>query len=133
MERTGSSSPWNCRRGPLNSQAGGQLFPGAAANESEEAAMSGIYAPPRSWEELQRCVAARKREFSAQLILLAEFALRHPDAIAFGTCGSIAAHAGVSATTVPRLASFLGYQSFRDLRKMFRDDLLRASSLASAD
>ncbi|MDK1374081.1 LacI family DNA-binding transcriptional regulator [Sinorhizobium sp. 6-70] len=57
--------------------------------------------------------------------MLAEFTLRYPDIVAFGTCSSIARRAGVSATTVSRLANFLGYRSFRDFRKMFRDDLAR--------
>lgn len=79
--------------------------------------------PPRNWRELHAFVMANSSVFPRQLALLADFALHHPDIMAFGTCASIARRAGVSATTVCRLADVLGYGSFRDLRKLFRDDL----------
>lgn len=80
--------------------------------------------PPRTWGELHALVMASGSAFPRQLALLVDFALQHPDIIAFGTCSSIARRAGVSATTVSRLAGVLGYRSFRDLRTLFRDNLV---------
>ena len=84
--------------------------------------------PPRNWQELHAVVAAQEVMLPRQLALLADFALQHPDIMAFGTCSSIARGAGVSPTTVSRLAAALGYCSFREMRMVFRNDLLRAGS-----
>ena len=78
--------------------------------------------PPRDRRELLVCLT-KTGPFSAQLMRLAEYALGHPDTMAFRSCSAIALSAGVSTSTVSRLAIALGFSSFRDLRDMFRDEL----------
>ena len=46
-----------------------------------------------------------------------------PQAIAFGTVGTVAERAGTSTPSVVRLATALGYEGFADLRDAARDEL----------
>jgi DNA-binding MurR/RpiR family transcriptional regulator len=64
----------------------------------------------------------------AQLTLLAEFALKDPHTMAFASSADIAHSAGVSASTVTRLASVLGYSGLRDFRNIFRSELTGAAN-----
>ncbi|MCJ8028142.1 MurR/RpiR family transcriptional regulator [Shinella yambaruensis] len=111
--------------------AGPALMSISPFSPAKERIMNPGHKPPRTWGELHALAMASGSAFPRQLALLVDFALQHPDIMAFGTCSSIARRAGVSATTVSRLAGVLGYRSFRDLRTLFRDDLVRRGGARS--
>ncbi len=88
-------------------------------------------APPSSLSELKSMIASRQLEFPDQLERVVRCALVTPELIAFGSSNSVALACSVSPTTVVRLAGFLGFENFRDLR-MFREHLRRRAARASA-
>ena len=81
---------------------------------------------PRNRSEMLCCLA-KLGPFPAQLTRLAEYALCHPDVMAFASCTLIASSAGVSPSTVSRLAAVLGFSSVREFRGIFREELRRIS------
>ncbi|NLR97136.1 MurR/RpiR family transcriptional regulator [Rhizobium sp. P38BS-XIX] len=81
---------------------------------------------PRNRSEMLGCLA-KLGPFPMQLTRLAEYALRHPDVMAFASCSLIASSAGVSPSTVSRLAVVLGFPSVREFREIFREELRRMS------
>ncbi|WP_370051109.1 transcriptional regulator [Sinorhizobium fredii] len=88
--------------------------------------------PPSSLSELKSMIASRQLEFPDQLERVVRCALVTPELIAFGSSNSVALACSVSPTTVVRLAGFLGFENFRDLRTLFREHLRRRAARASA-
>jgi DNA-binding MurR/RpiR family transcriptional regulator len=80
-------------------------------------------APPRDFEALREALAEHGHGLPKRLRQVAEFALRHPDDIAFGTAAGVAQAAEVQPSTLVRFAQALGYTGFSDLQALFRDRL----------
>ena len=85
-------------------------------------------APPSSLSELKSMIASREIVFPDQLERVIRYALLTPELIAFGSSNSVALACSVSPTTVVRLAGFLGFENFRDLRTLFREHLRRRAA-----
>lgn len=79
--------------------------------------------PPRDFAALRDRVAARWEDLPPRLTQVAQYALDHPDDVAFGTAASIAAKAHVQPSTLVRFSQALGYQGFSDLQDVFRSRL----------
>ncbi|PDT43071.1 transcriptional regulator [Sinorhizobium sp. FG01] len=73
-------------------------------------------------------IASREIVFPDQLERVIRHALLTPELIAFGSSNSVALACSVSPTTVVRLAGFLGFENFRDLRTLFREHLRRRAA-----
>jgi DNA-binding MurR/RpiR family transcriptional regulator len=80
-------------------------------------------APPRDFEGFKARLLARREALPARLVQAAEFALAHPDEIAFGTVASVAEAAQVQPSALIRFAKSLGYNGFSELQEVFRDRL----------
>lgn len=76
-------------------------------------------APPRNLLELKSMIASRSVKLPDRLERVVREAVVRPEVVAFGTTRSMAEICGVSPTTVSRTAIFLGFQSFRDMRRLF--------------
>ncbi|PDT80371.1 transcriptional regulator [Sinorhizobium sp. BJ1] len=77
-------------------------------------------------------IASRQLEFPDQLERVVRCALATPELIAFGSSNSVALACSVSPTTVVRLAGFLGFENYRDLRTLFRAHLRRRAARVPA-
>lgn len=75
---------------------------------------------PRDLDSLKALMLARHADFPKRIATLAQYALDHPDDIAFGTVASIAEAAQVSPSTLVRFGQFLGYSGFSDLQSVFQ-------------
>jgi DNA-binding MurR/RpiR family transcriptional regulator len=75
---------------------------------------------PRDFEGLKTHLVAAHAALPKRLKQAADFALHHPDDVAFGTVAEIAAKAGVQPSTLVRLAQAIGYGGFSDLQQVFR-------------
>ncbi|OHV87640.1 MurR/RpiR family transcriptional regulator [Mesorhizobium sp. ORS 3428] len=84
---------------------------------------------PNDLSELKGMIASRTITLPEQQEQVARMALAKPEVIAFGTVGSIAAKCSVSASTVVRAATGLGFTDFRDFRGFFRLHLRKATGL----
>jgi DNA-binding MurR/RpiR family transcriptional regulator len=78
---------------------------------------------PRDFDALRRAVLGRREALPKRLIQVADYALGHPDEIAFGTAASIAEAAGVQPSTLVRFAHQFGFAGFSDLQSIFRERL----------
>jgi len=78
---------------------------------------------PRDFDALRAAVASRKDTLPKRLIQVADYALQHPDEIAFGTAASIAGAAGVQPSTLVRFAHQFGFAGFSDMQSIFRERL----------
>lgn len=78
---------------------------------------------PQDFEALRTLTLARRESMPKRLVQVAEYALTHPDEIAFGTTTEIAAKAAVQPSTLVRFAKTLGYAGFSDLQDVFRSRL----------
>jgi DNA-binding MurR/RpiR family transcriptional regulator len=89
--------------------------------------MSGKSVPhdagPRDFDALRAAVAGRKGALPKRLVQVADYALQHPDEIAFGTAASIAGAAGVQPSTLVRFAHQFGFAGFSDMQSIFRERL----------
>lgn len=79
-----------------------------------------------SQDEFSRIVRRHQSELTRGQRRVADYMVRHFDDCAFHTSGQIGEHAGVSETTVIRLASTLGFSGFADLQKFIRDGLVQS-------
>lgn len=79
--------------------------------------------PPKSLAELRLIIASRKLVLPRQLEYILRGAMCKPELVAFGTARSIARACSVSPTTVVRLSRFLGFASFHEFRRLFREHL----------
>lgn len=80
--------------------------------------------PPRDFEALRQFIVERRATLPKRLAQVAEYALKNPDGVAFGTAASIAQEADVQPSTLVRFAHQLGYEGFSDLQTVFRARLL---------
>ncbi len=78
---------------------------------------------PRDFDGLRGLLADRRELLPRRLQQVADFAVAHPDEVAFGTAASIAALADVQPSTLVRFAKALGYAGFSDLQGVFRHRL----------
>jgi DNA-binding MurR/RpiR family transcriptional regulator len=88
--------------------------PVAALDEVEDDAL------PRDLGALHDLIARRRDQLPRRLVQAAEFALAHPQDIAFGTIAEIARAAQVQPSALVRFAQALGYAGFSDLQAVFR-------------
>jgi DNA-binding MurR/RpiR family transcriptional regulator len=84
--------------------------------------------PPRDFEALRQFIVERWATLPKRLAQVAEYALKNPDDVAFGTAASIAQEADVQPSTLVRFAHQLGYEGFSDLQTVFRARLLDRTS-----
>jgi DNA-binding MurR/RpiR family transcriptional regulator len=80
---------------------------------------------------LQLRLAEVRGDLSANDERIADFLRDHLDGLAFHTAGSLAQGAGVSAAAVVRFSRRLGFESFRELRDLAREELRSERSTAS--
>jgi DNA-binding MurR/RpiR family transcriptional regulator len=80
-------------------------------------------APPRDFEGFKSLLLAKRENLPARLVQAAEYALAHPDEIAFGTVASVAEAAQVQPSALVRFAKALGYNGFSELQEVFRHRL----------
>ena len=80
-------------------------------------------APPRDFEGFKALLLARRENLPARLVQAAEYAVAHPDEIAFGTVASVAEAAQVQPSALIRFAKALGYNGFSELQEVFRHRL----------
>jgi DNA-binding MurR/RpiR family transcriptional regulator len=79
--------------------------------------------PPTDLAELVRRLNTCSSGRSAKVGAVAIYAVEYPLEIAFGTAAGIAGQCGVSTPTVVRLAQFLGFKGFLEMREFFRQPL----------
>ena len=75
---------------------------------------------PRDLKSMGSLIAARRSDLPKRLLQVADFALAHPQEVAFGTVVEIAKHASVQPSTLVRFARALGYDGFTDMQDVFR-------------
>ena len=85
-------------------------------------------APPRSYEDLARQIAAQFPTLPRQLQQIARFALDAPEEFALGTAAQLAQQIGVQPSALVRFATAVGCDGFAGLRQLFRTRL-RARTL----
>jgi DNA-binding MurR/RpiR family transcriptional regulator len=72
------------------------------------------------YDVLRDRIIAGRAKMPKRLAQVAEFAVAHPDEIALGTVGSLAAQVGVQPSTLVRFAQTLGFQGFSHLQTVYR-------------
>ncbi len=80
-------------------------------------------APPRDFERFRALLLDRRDGLPSRLVRAAEYALAHPDEIAFGTVASVAEAAEIQPSALIRFAKALGYNGFSELQEVFRHRL----------
>jgi DNA-binding MurR/RpiR family transcriptional regulator len=80
--------------------------------------------PPADFEAFRKALAEGRGALPPRLRQIAEFALLHPDDMAFGTAASIAARAEVQPSSLVRFAQQLGFSGFSQLQGIFRERLI---------
>ena len=95
---------------------------GAADAEGPAVALNGADhdALPRNLGALHDLIARRRDQLPRRLVQAAEFALAHPQDVAFGTIAEIARAAQVQPSALVRFAQALGYAGFSDQQAVFR-------------
>jgi DNA-binding MurR/RpiR family transcriptional regulator len=79
---------------------------------------------PRSFDDLKEQISRRYAELPGRLRQIAEFALHHPNDMAFGTVAAIADRAGVQPSSIIRFANSFGFPGFSDMQALFRSRLV---------
>jgi DNA-binding MurR/RpiR family transcriptional regulator len=82
---------------------------------------------PRDFDALRGAVIGRRDALPKRLAQVADYALQHPDEIAFGTTASIAEASGVQPSTLVRFAHQFGFTGFSDMQSIFRERLKNRS------
>jgi DNA-binding MurR/RpiR family transcriptional regulator len=77
-------------------------------------------APPRDLPSLRAMIVDRQERLPKRLLQAGQFALAHPQDMAFGTIAEVAQSASVQPSTLVRFAQALGYAGFSDLQAVFR-------------
>ncbi|MBE7211345.1 MAG: MurR/RpiR family transcriptional regulator [Gluconacetobacter diazotrophicus] len=75
---------------------------------------------PRDFNSLRALILDRRDRLPRRLLQVAEFAVNHPQEIAFARVADLATQAGVQPSTLVRFAQALGYGGFSDLQAVFR-------------
>jgi len=76
--------------------------------------------PSPDYETLRRRIITERAGMPKRLAQIAKFAVDHPDEIALGTVGSIAAQVEVQPSTLVRFAQALGFQGFSEFQAVYR-------------
>lgn len=76
---------------------------------------------PTTLLELRNLLDLSKPKLSRDQMWVARSALARPEMVAFGTARSLSETCGVSASTVARLAISIGFASFKDFKRVFRE------------
>ncbi|WP_064696174.1 MurR/RpiR family transcriptional regulator [Rhizobium aegyptiacum] len=78
---------------------------------------------PANVGELRATIVAAPSHHSQAAKRIMEMAFRSPDLVAFGNAASFARVCRVSPSTVLRVARSFGFESFRDLRRLFHEEI----------
>ncbi len=78
---------------------------------------------PQTYKELKAHITVKGAEMPRRLAQIAEFALRHPDDMAFGTVASLSKAANVQPSALVRFSQSLGFSGFSDLQELFQERL----------
>jgi DNA-binding MurR/RpiR family transcriptional regulator len=90
-----------------------------------------VHKRPNDIADLKGMIAKRAFTLPEQQERVVRTALASPDVIAFGTVSSIARECSVSPATVVRVATALGFDSFRDFKTFFQQQLKRIATQGS--
>jgi DNA-binding MurR/RpiR family transcriptional regulator len=82
---------------------------------------------PRTYDDLRESISRRYAELPGRLRQIAEFALHHPNDMAFGTVAAISERAGVQPSSIIRFANSFGFPGFSDMQALFRSRLVSGS------
>jgi DNA-binding MurR/RpiR family transcriptional regulator len=77
-------------------------------------------AAPRDFRTLRALIVARRSQLPKRLVQVADFAVQHPQEIAFGRVAELAKRADVQPSTMIRFAQALGYSGFSELQLVFQ-------------
>ena len=88
--------------------------------ERDGLAAEGDGAIPRDFRSLRELIVTKRAALPKRLLQVADFAVDHPQEIAFARVADLAAQAGVQPSTLVRFAQTLGYSGFSDLQAVFR-------------
>lgn len=86
---------------------------------------------PTTVAELKDMIVATGLSLPEQQERVARTALAYPEIVAFGTAQSLANRCGVSPSTVVRVVTALGFDNFREFRKVFRQHIREISIRAA--
>jgi DNA-binding MurR/RpiR family transcriptional regulator len=75
---------------------------------------------PRDFRALRTLILERRESLPKRLVQVADFAVQHPQEIAFGRVAELAKLANVQPSTMIRFAQALGYSGFSDLQLVFQ-------------
>jgi hypothetical protein len=78
---------------------------------------------PRTFPELQVRLAELSADNGSGRARMANFLADHPYEVAFGTVRGIADHCAVSSTSLVRFAQCLGFDTFSEMRDLYRRPL----------
>lgn len=76
---------------------------------------------PKDLKAVRALIEDRRVRMPKRLVQVADFAITHPQEIAFGTVAGIAQQAEVQPSALVRFAQALGYAGFSDLQAVFRN------------
>ena len=82
---------------------------------------------PRTYDDLRESISRRYAELPGRLRQIAEFALHHPNDMAFETVATISERAGVQPSSIIRFANSFGFPGFSDMQSLFRSRLVSGS------
>src|SRR6187402_160126 len=88
--------------------------------------------PPRSVAQLQAMIVSGDIAVSRSFQSVLEIGFQRPEIIAYGNARTIATRCGLAPSTVWRIAYFLGFASFKDFKRLFRDDIVRRAGRSLA-
>lgn len=81
--------------------------------------------PPSSFDELKQAISSRQVIFPLRVENVAKRVLERPELMAFESTASIAEDCGVSAATVARFVTHIGFRDVAQARGIFRAELCR--------
>lgn len=87
--------------------------------------MRALNCPPSSFEALKLAIASRQVIFPLRVENVAKRVLEKPELMAFESTSSIAEDCGVSAATVARFVTHIGFRDVAAARGIFRAELCR--------
>lgn len=85
--------------------------------------------PPRDYLALRQRIGVCYPELTPHLQAIARFALGHPDAMAVERVTQLATMIGVQPSSIVRFAKLLGFEGVKDLRPLFKEQLLYNNAL----
>ncbi|TPJ40518.1 MurR/RpiR family transcriptional regulator [Mesorhizobium sp. B2-5-4] len=88
----------------------------------------GLKDKPKSLHEIKTAIAKREVRLSPALEKVARQALERPEIVAFESAAEIANRCSVSTTALTRLARCFGFSTFREMKKVFQDNLRSGSA-----